>query len=92
MSFYISFRTPSVLILCPFNTYGLHQSARAVIPVIITQIANVQRQIKLGITPPDFNYVGYTVSGFIAALESDRGVVKVVNNGRIFEISIGETV
>ncbi|MDD5029132.1 MAG: SDR family NAD(P)-dependent oxidoreductase, partial [Rhodoferax sp.] len=58
MSFYTSFGTP-VTLLRPFNTYGPRQSARAVIPTIITQIANGQRQIKLGAVSPtrDFNYV-----------------------------------
>ena len=92
MSFHASFGTP-VTLLRPFNTYGPRQSARAVIPTIITQIANGQRQIKLGAVSPtrDFNYVADTVAGFIAALESDRGVGEVINLGSNFEISIGET-
>jgi dTDP-glucose 4,6-dehydratase len=92
MSFCASFGTP-VTLLRPFNTYGPRQSARAVIPTIITQIANGQRQIKLGAVSPtrDFNYVADTVAGFIAALESDRGIGEVINLGSNFEISIGDT-
>ena len=91
-SFYASFGLP-VVIVRPFNTYGPRQSARAVIPTIITQIANGQRQIKLGAVLPtrDFNYVADTVAGFIAALESDKGVGEVINLGSNFEISIGDT-
>jgi len=92
MSFYSSFETP-VLVLRPFNTYGPRQSARAVIPTIITQIASGQRQIKLGAIHPtrDFNYVADTVAGFVAALKSDKGVGEVINVGSNFEISIGDT-
>lgn len=91
-SFYASFGLP-VVIVRPFNTYGPRQSARAVIPTIITQIANGKHQIKLGAVSPtrDFNYVQDTVAGFIAALNSDRGLGEVVNLGSNFEISIGET-
>lgn len=91
-SFYASFGLP-VVIVRPFNTYGPRQSARAVIPTIITQIAHGQRQIKLGAVSPtrDFNYVADTVAGFIAALESDRGIGEVINLGSNFEISIGDT-
>jgi len=92
MSFYNSFSTP-ISILRPFNTYGPRQSARAIIPTVITQIEN-NRQIKLGALHPtrDFNYVEDTVSGFIAALESDLAVGEVINLGSNFEISIGDTV
>lgn len=92
MSFYRSFGVP-VTILRPFNTYGPRQSARAVIPTIITQIANGIRRIKLGALLPtrDFNYIADTVRGFIAALESDAAVGEVVNIGSNFEISIGDT-
>ncbi len=71
MSFYNSFGTP-VAIVRPFNTYGPRQSARAVIPTIITQIADGKRQIKLGALHPtrDFNYIADTVAGFMAALDS----------------------
>lgn len=91
-SFYLSFGTP-VVTLRPFNTYGPRQSARAVIPTIITQIANGQRQIKLGAVHPtrDFNYVADTVNGFIKALETDAGVGEVINLGSNFEISISDT-
>ena len=93
MSFYTSFNTP-VAIIRPFNTYGPRQSARAVIPTIITQIANGNRTIKLGSLAPtrDFNYVKDTVRGFIAVAESDSSVGEVINIGSNYEISIGETV
>lgn len=91
-SFYAAFGLP-VVIARPFNTYGPRQSARAVIPTIITQIANGMRQIKLGAVSPtrDFNYVQDTVAGFIAALKSEKGLGEVVNFGSNFEISIGDT-
>jgi len=92
MSFYYSFGTP-VAIIRPFNTYGPRQSARAVIPTIITQIAGGQRKIKLGALHPtrDFNYVKDTVRGFIAALESEKSIGEIINIGSNYEISIGET-
>lgn len=92
-SFYSSFDTP-VAILRPFNTYGPRQSARAVIPTIISQIAAGKRQIKLGSLTPtrDFTFVEDTVRGFLAAAKSKRTVGKVTNIGSGFEISIGETV
>jgi dTDP-glucose 4,6-dehydratase len=92
MSFYSSFGTP-VTIVRPFNTYGPRQSARAVIPTIIAQIANGSRQIKLGALHPtrDFNYVSDTVAGLMAALKTQRGVGEVINIGSNFEISIGDT-
>ena len=91
-SFYASFGLP-VVIARPFNSYGPRQSARAVIPTIITQIANGKRKIKLGAVSPtrDFNYVQDTVAGFIAALNSERGIGEVVNFGSNFEISIHDT-
>jgi len=91
-SFYLSFDTP-IVTLRPFNTYGPRQSARAVIPTIITQIANGQRQIKLGAVDPtrDFNFVADTVNGFVQALESDKGIGEVINLGSNYEISIGDT-
>jgi dTDP-glucose 4,6-dehydratase len=91
-SFYASFGLP-VVIARPFNTYGPRQSARAIIPAIIAQIASGRRQIKLGATSPtrDFSYVSDTVAGFVAALKSDQGLGEVVNFGSNFEISIGET-
>lgn len=92
ISFYTSFDTP-IAILRPFNTYGPRQSARAVIPTIITQIASGKRKIKLGAVHPtrDFTYVTDTVAGFVAALGSDRSVGEVINIGSNFEISIGDT-
>ncbi|MBK7015873.1 MAG: SDR family oxidoreductase [Sulfuritalea sp.] len=91
-SFYASFGLP-VVIVRPFNTYGPRQSARAVIPTIITQIASGHRKIKLGAVSPtrDFSFVRDTVAGFIAALDSDQAVGDVVNFGSNFEISIGDT-
>jgi len=93
MSFYHAFNTP-VSIVRPFNTYGPRQSARAVIPTVITQIAAGSRKIKMGSLHPmrDFNYIKDTVSGFIAIAESDQTVGEVINIGSNFEISIGETV
>jgi len=93
MSFYHAFNTP-VSILRPFNTYGPRQSARAVIPTVITQIAAGTRKLKLGSLHPtrDFNYVKDTVAGFISALQSSMGVGEVVNIGSNFEISISDTV
>lgn len=93
MSFYTSFDTP-VTILRPFNTYGPRQSARAVIPTVITQIANGKRRIRLGSPHPtrDFNYVADTVSAFIAVAESDGAVGQVLNSGSGYEISIADTV
>jgi dTDP-glucose 4,6-dehydratase len=95
MSFFASFGTPVVTIR-PFNTYGPRQSARAVIPTVITQIASGKRQIRLGATHPtrDFNFVTDTVTGFAAALGADDAVVvgEVINLGSNYEISIGDTV
>ena len=90
-SFYTSFGLP-VVIARLFNTYGPRQSARAVIPTIITQIANGNREIKLGTLSPtrDFNYVNDTVEGLIAVLNSNKGSGEVINFGSNFEISIGE--
>lgn len=93
MSFYYSFNTP-VAIIRPFNTYGPRQSARAVIPTIITQLASCKRKIKLGSLHPtrDFNYIKDTVNGFISVMKHDQSVGEVINIGSNFEISIGETV
>ncbi len=92
LAFHCSFDTP-VTILRPFNTYGPRQSARAVIPTIITQIASGQSEITLGnVTPTrDFSFVGDTVKGFVDAVECDAAVGDVVNIGSGFEISIEET-
>ena len=92
-SFYTSFGLP-VVIVRPFNTYGPRQSARAVIPTIITQIEDKQKAIRLGSISPtrDFSFVQDTVDAFIAVLKSDNGKGEVVNLGSNFEISIGDTV
>lgn len=92
LSFHKSFGTP-VTVVRPFNTYGPRQSARAIIPTVITQIASGKRRIKLGALTPtrDFSYVMDTVRGFIAAAESNAGVGEVTNLGSGFEISIGDT-
>jgi NAD dependent epimerase/dehydratase len=91
-SFHFSFGTP-VSVIRPFNTYGPRQSARAVIPTVITQIAAGARQIRLGATHPtlDFNYVQDTVRGFVAVAESDAAIGQVVNVGSNYEVSIGDT-
>lgn len=92
LSFYSSFGLP-VSVIRPFNTYGPRQSARAVIPTIITQIAAGQKTIKLGSLHPtrDFNYVKDTVRGFISMAQSDRSVGEVINIGSNYEVSIGQT-
>ena len=91
MSFYHAFDTP-VTILRPFNTYGPRQSARAVIPTIITQIASGYRKLNLGALSPtrDFNFVKDTVRGFLSALETDSIEGEVINIGSNYEISIGD--
>ncbi|MGI6649705.1 MAG: NAD-dependent 4,6-dehydratase LegB [Bacillota bacterium] len=93
LSFYRSFNTP-VSIIRPFNTYGPRQSARAVIPTIITQIAAGQRELRLGSLHPtrDFNYVNDTVKGFIAVAESEKSLGEVINIGSNYEVSIGDLV
>lgn len=93
LSFQRSFETP-VAVLRPFNTYGPRQSARAVIPTIISQIAAGARQIKLGSLTPtrDFTFVRDTARGFIQAMQCDAAVGRVTNIGAGFEISIGDTV
>ena len=92
MSFFHSFDLP-VTIVRPFNTYGPRQSARAVIPSIITQIMNGQEQIKLGDVNPtrDFNFVEDTCRGFILLSQCEKAVGEVVNVGSNFEVSIGDT-
>ncbi len=92
-SFYSSFDLP-VTILRPFNTYGPRQSARAVIPTVITQIAAGQKTIKLGSLHPtrDFSYVSDTVNGFIAVSKSNNTYGEFINCGSNYEISIGDTV
>jgi NAD dependent epimerase/dehydratase len=92
LSFFHSFETP-VTVIRPFNTYGPRQSARAVIPTVITQLAAGARRLQLGAVTPtrDFNYVADTVRGFVAVAESDACVGRVVNVGSNFEVSIGDT-
>lgn len=92
-SFHKSFDLPVVTIR-PFNTYGPRQSARAVIPTIITQIASGARSIDLGATKPtrDFSFVEDTISGFIAALADGVPAGEILNLGSNFEISIESTV
>lgn len=91
MSFYNSFSLP-VTIARPFNTYGPRQSARAVIPTIITQIASGIKQIKLGDTSPtrDFNFVLDTCRGFLAIAGCDKTIGEVVNIGANYEISVAD--
>lgn len=92
LSFYRSFDTP-VSIIRPFNTYGPRQSARAVIPTIISQLASGKTNIKLGAVSPtrDFNYVKDTVNGFISVMDSTNSIGEVINIGSNYEVSIGET-
>jgi dTDP-glucose 4,6-dehydratase len=92
-SFFASYDMP-VMTVRPFNTYGPRQSARAVIPAVIIQIANGKREIYLGGMSPtrDFNFISDTVSGFIAALDAKKVVGEVVNIGSNYEISIRDTV
>ncbi len=93
ISFYHSFGTP-ISIVRPFNTFGPRQSARAIIPTIISQIADGKRELHVGDLRPtrDFNYVADTVRGFLAVGDSDQTVGEVVNIGTGFEISIGDLV
>lgn len=90
-SFYRSFDLP-VSIVRPFNTYGPRQSARAVIPTIITQLLSGKDEIKLGSLTPtrDFNYVKDTAAGFIAIAESDKTIGQEINIATQHEISIGD--
>jgi NAD dependent epimerase/dehydratase len=92
MSFFNSFSLP-LTIARPFNTYGPRQSARAVIPTIISQIASGIKEIKLGDVAPtrDFNYVADTCRGFIALMKCEEAIGQTVNIGSNFEISIGDT-
>lgn len=92
MSFYKAFDLP-VIIVRPFNTYGPRQSARAVIPTIITQIANGAKEIKLGDLSPtrDFNYVLDTCKGFELLANCDSAIGQEVNISSNYEISIRNT-
>jgi dTDP-glucose 4,6-dehydratase len=91
MSFQYAFNTP-VCIVRPFNTYGPRQSARAVIPTIITQLQSGAKKIKLGSLQPtrDFNYIEDTVEGFIAIAEVEKTIGEIVNIASQQEISIGQ--
>lgn len=90
-SFYRSFNLP-VSIVRPFNTYGPRQSARAVIPTIISQLLAGQEKLKLGSLTPtrDFNYVKDTAASFIAIAESDKTIGEEINIATQNEISIGD--
>lgn len=92
MSHFNAFNLP-ITIARPFNTYGPRQSARAVIPTIITQIASGMKQIKLGDTTPtrDFNYVTDTCRGFLELACCKEAIGETVNIGSNYEISIGDT-
>jgi len=89
-SFHRSFGLP-ISIVRPFNTYGPRQSARAVIPTIISQLLAGKEEIKLGSLTPtrDFNYVKDTAAGFIAIAESERSIGEEINIATQQEISIG---
>jgi NAD dependent epimerase/dehydratase len=89
-SFFLSFEMP-VVIARPFNTYGPRQSARAVIPTIITQLLNGKKNILLGSLHPtrDLNYVGDVCKGLIALSKFDEAIGREVNIGSGTEISIG---
>lgn len=90
-SFYRSFNLP-VTIVRPFNTYGPRQSARAVIPTIITQLLSGKEEIKLGSLTPtrDFNYVKDTARGFLEIYKSDKTIGEEINIATQREISIGD--
>jgi NAD dependent epimerase/dehydratase len=90
-SFYRSFETP-VVIVRPFNTFGPRQSARAVIPTVITQLLSGQSEIRLGSLTPtrDFNFVKDTAQGFIALAQADAAVGKEINIASGEEYSIGD--
>jgi NAD dependent epimerase/dehydratase len=92
MSYFNAFELP-LTIVRPFNTYGPRQSARAVIPTIISQIANGAKEIKLGDVSPtrDFNYVTDTCRGFIELANCSKAIGKTVNIGSNYEISVGDT-
>jgi dTDP-glucose 4,6-dehydratase len=91
LSFYRSFESP-VSVIRPFNTYGPRQSARAVIPTIITQLLQGEKTLKLGDLSPtrDMNYVEDTVHGFISAAESEASTGNVIHLGTGIEISMGD--
>ena len=92
-SFYKSFNMP-IATIRPFNTYGPRQSARAVIPTIISQSLSGKNEIKLGSLTPtrDFNYVKDTAEAFIKIAESEKTIGEVINASTNYEISIGDLV
>ncbi len=92
LSFHRSFELP-VVVVRPFNTYGPRQSARAVIPTLITQMLSGGGNVQLGATEPtrDFNYVDDIAGAFVAAMESEPATGETINVGSNFEVSIGET-
>lgn len=92
LSYWHAFELP-VTVMRPFNTYGPRQSARAVIPTIITQIAAGAEQIQLGDVSPtrDFNYVEDTCRGMLALAQCDACIGEVVNIASNYEISVGDT-
>lgn len=92
LSFHAAFGTP-VTVIRPFNTYGPRQSARAVIPTVISQIAAGADQIKLGAVHPtrDFTFVSDTARAFEALAECDAAIGMTVNAGSEFEVTIGDT-
>lgn len=93
MSFYNSFSLP-VAIIRPFNAFGPRQSARAIIPALITQILAGKKEIKVGSLSPkrDFNYVKNTVEGFVKVAECDKSIGEIINIGSGEEHSIEELI
>jgi NAD dependent epimerase/dehydratase len=91
LSFHRSFDLP-VAVLRPFNTYGPRQSARAIIPTIMTQILSGKRGIRLGSLSPtrDFTFVKDTARAFLCLANSDQGIGDVINSGSNFEVTIGD--
>ena len=91
LTFFRSFETP-VVVVRPFNTYGPRQSARAIIPTIITQLLNGNGNVTLGSVAPtrDLNFVRDTARGFIHAAEHDNALGEVINLGSNYEISVGD--
>jgi NAD dependent epimerase/dehydratase len=91
LTFFRSFNTP-VAVVRPFNTYGPRQSARAIIPTIITQLLSGNGKVTLGSVTPtrDLNFVKDTALGFIKAAESEKALGEVINLGSNYEISVGD--
>jgi NAD dependent epimerase/dehydratase len=91
LSYFRSFKLP-VSVIRPFNTYGPRQSARAVIPTIITQVQSGAEELKLGFldSTRDFTFVDDTVRGFLAVGQADKALGEVINIGSNFEISVGD--